>query len=84
MSLEKTIENEVHNGNVEENKNEDQNEDQNEVKNVTENNIELEEVVEQKPEFYKSEKKRNLIPFIVFPLLIVIVSVALYWYLRIL
>ncbi|MDP2363559.1 MAG: SPOR domain-containing protein, partial [Ignavibacteria bacterium] len=44
--------------------------------------IEFEEADEQKPEFYKSEKKRNLIPFVVFPLLIIIASVALYWYLE--
>lgn len=45
--------------------------------------IELEKSEEQKPEFYEPEKKKNLIPFILFPLLIIVASVALYWYLEI-
>ena len=78
MSADNSIEDEANNNNVEENNNEYKDV----VKKVSEENIELEKVVEQKAEFYEAEKKRNLVPFIVFPLIIIIVSVALYWYLE--
>jgi cell division septation protein DedD len=45
-------------------------------------NVDSEQVEEQKPEFFEPEKKRNLIPFIVFPLLIIVASIILYWYLE--
>jgi cell division septation protein DedD/nucleoid DNA-binding protein len=78
MSIDNPIEDEVSKENVEE----DKNEFKDVVKNVSEENIELEKVVEQKAEYYEAEKKRNLVPFIVFPLIIILVSVALYWYLE--
>ena len=47
-----------------------------------EHKIELEKIEEQKVEYFESAKKRNLIPFIVFPLLVIGLSLALYWYLE--
>ena len=47
-----------------------------------EHKIELEKLEEQKVEYFESAKKRNLIPFIVFPLLVIGLSLALYWYLE--
>jgi len=44
--------------------------------------IETEKSEEQKPEFYEPEKKKNIVPFILFPLLVIVASVALYWYLE--
>ena len=78
MSEENPIEDEVNDNNID-----DKNKlAENEVKNISGNDIELEKVDEQKPEFYKPEKKRNLIPFIVFPLIVIIISLVLYWYLE--
>jgi cell division septation protein DedD/nucleoid DNA-binding protein len=47
-----------------------------------EHKIELEKIEEQKVEYFESAKKKNLIPFIVFPLLVIGLSLALYWYLE--
>lgn len=37
---------------------------------------------EQKPEYFEPNSKRNIVPFILFPLLVIILSLALYWYLE--
>jgi cell division septation protein DedD/nucleoid DNA-binding protein len=50
--------------------------------NNEETKIELEKIEEQKVEYFEPAKKRNLIPFIVFPLLVIGLSLALYWYLE--
>jgi len=50
--------------------------------NNEEAKIELEKIEEQKVEYFDPVKKRNLIPFIVFPLLVIGLSLALYWYLE--
>lgn len=50
--------------------------------NNEETKIELEKIEEQKVEYFEPEKKRNLIPFIVFPLIVIGLSLALYWYLE--
>lgn len=47
-----------------------------------EDNIELEKENEKQNEYFEPVKKRNLIPFIVFPLLVIGLSIALYWYLE--
>jgi len=47
-----------------------------------EHKIELEKIEEQKVEYFEPVKKKNLIPFIVFPLLVIGLSLALYWYLE--
>ncbi|MEO8233384.1 MAG: SPOR domain-containing protein [Ignavibacteriota bacterium] len=47
-----------------------------------EENVELEKSTEQKAEYFEPAKKRNLISFIVFPLLVIGLSLALYWYLE--
>jgi len=47
-----------------------------------EENVEVEKSTEQKAEYFEPAKKRNLIPFIVFPLLVIGLSLALYWYLE--
>ncbi len=47
-----------------------------------EDNIELEKGNEKQNEYFEPGKKRNLIPFIVFPLLVIGLSIALYWYLE--
>lgn len=47
-----------------------------------EHKIELEKIEEQKVEYFESAKKKNLIPFIVFPLLVIGLSLVLYWYLE--
>ena len=46
------------------------------------NKLESEEVIEQKAEYFQPAKKKNLVAFIVFPLLVILVSAALYWYLE--
>lgn len=43
-------------------------------------NFELAE--EQKAEYFEPNKRRNLVPFILFPLLVVALSISLYWYLE--
>lgn len=53
-----------------------------ESENKMNDEIQFEKIEEQKPEFYEPEKKRNLVPFIVFPLLVIIASIGLYWYLE--
>ncbi|RPI64827.1 MAG: hypothetical protein EHM44_02540 [Ignavibacteriales bacterium] len=50
--------------------------------NKEEEIIELEKVPEQKAEYFEPTKKKNLVPFIVFPLLVILLSLALYWYLE--
>jgi cell division septation protein DedD len=50
--------------------------------NIEEDKIELEKSSELQAEYFEPAKKRNLIPFIVFPLLVIGLSVALYWYLE--
>jgi cell division septation protein DedD len=55
--------------------------EENEVEDE-ENKLESEEVVEQKAEYFEPAKKKNLVAFIVFPLLVILVSAALYWYLE--
>ena len=82
MSDDNPIEEETIDDKLEENTNEIKKQENDELKSVTEDSIGLEEKVKQKPEFYKPEKKRNLIPFIVFPLLVIIASMVLYWYLE--
>ncbi len=47
-----------------------------------EDNIELEKENEKQNEYFEPVKKRNLIPFIVFPLIVIGLSIALYWYLE--
>ncbi len=47
-----------------------------------EHKIELEKIEEQKVEYFEPARKKNLIPFIVFPLLVIGLSLALYWYLE--
>jgi len=42
----------------------------------------LEDSAEQNAEYFEPVKKKNLIPFIVFPLIVIVLSVALYWYLE--
>ena len=46
------------------------------------NKLESEEVIEQKAEYFQPAKKKNLVAFIVFPLLVILVSAVLYWYLE--
>ena len=61
-----------------------QNEEQDvkmEEENIEEN-VEVEKSTEQKAEYFEPAKKRNLIPFIIFPLLVIGLSLALYWYLE--
>lgn len=50
--------------------------------NNEEYKIELEKIEDQKIEYFEPAKKRNLVPFIVFPLLVIGLSLALYWYLE--
>jgi cell division septation protein DedD/nucleoid DNA-binding protein len=50
--------------------------------NIEEDKIELEQSSEQQAEYFEPTKKKNLIPFIIFPLLVIGLSVALYWYLE--
>jgi cell division septation protein DedD/nucleoid DNA-binding protein len=50
--------------------------------NIEEDKIELEKSPELDAEYFEPAKKRNLIPFIVFPLLVIGLSIALYWYLE--
>ena len=52
------------------------------TENIEEDKIELEQSSEQQAEYFEPTKKGNLIPFIVFPLLVIGLSVALYWYLE--
>jgi cell division septation protein DedD/nucleoid DNA-binding protein len=52
------------------------------AENIEEDKIELEQTSEQQAEYFEPTKKKNLIPFIVFPLLVIGLSVALYWYLE--
>ena len=54
----------------------------NEGENNMDDESEIEKTVEQQPEFFEPEKKRNFVPVILFSLLIIIVSIALYWYLE--
>lgn len=42
----------------------------------------IEQVEEQKAEYFEPSKRRNLVPFILFPLLVIALSIALYWYLE--
>jgi cell division septation protein DedD/nucleoid DNA-binding protein len=69
---------------LEENVKETENTGQNNIlnKNISKSKIELEKVDDQKDEYFETAKKKNLIPFIVFPLLVIILSLALYWYLE--
>jgi len=50
--------------------------------NIEENEIKFDNSTEQKAEYFEPVKKKNLIPFIVFPLLVIVLSIALYWYLE--
>ncbi len=50
--------------------------------NNEEAKIELEKIEDQKIEYFEPAKKRSLAPFIVFPLLVIGLSLALYWYLE--
>ena len=50
--------------------------------NNEEAKIELEKIEEQKVEYFDPAKKRNLIPFILFPILVIGLSLTLYWYLE--
>lgn len=52
------------------------------AENIEEDKIELEQSHEQQAEYFEPAKKKNLIPFIVFPILVIGLSVALYWYLE--
>lgn len=50
---------------------------------VTDTNVlESGEAFEQKAEYFQPAKKKNIVAFIVFPLLVILVSAALYWYLE--
>lgn len=42
----------------------------------------LEYASEQKPEFFEPANRKNYTPFIVFPLIVIVLSLALYWYLE--
>ncbi len=53
-----------------------------EINNESKVNIGLKKVKERNPDYFESEKKRNLIPFLIFPILIIVISAALYWYLE--
>ncbi len=50
--------------------------------NHSEKHIELEVADEKKAEYFEPVKKKNLVPFILFPLLVITLSLALYWYLE--
>lgn len=50
--------------------------------NHSEKHIELEVVDEKKAEYFEPVKKKNLVMFILFPLLVITLSLALYWYLE--
>jgi len=50
--------------------------------NIKENKIELDKADEFRTEYFEPVKKKNLVPFIVFPLLVIGISLALYWYLE--
>ena len=73
---------------ISESKNENQNimidENNNEggIENEIEPEPELELAAEKKAEYFEPNKRKNLIPFIVFPLLVILLSLALYWYLE--
>ncbi len=47
-----------------------------------EDKTKFEKSVEQNAVYFESAKKKNLIPFILFPLLVIGLSLALYWYLE--
>jgi len=49
---------------------------------IEEDKIELEKISEHKAEYFEPSQKKSLIPFIVFPLIVIGVSLALYWYLE--
>jgi len=49
---------------------------------IEDDRIELETADESEIEYLATVKKKNLIPFIVFPLLVIGLSIALYWYLE--
>ncbi|MBK7629670.1 MAG: SPOR domain-containing protein [Ignavibacteriales bacterium] len=55
--------------------------DENNSEESVEDDIVLEPATEQKAEYFEPTKKKNLVPFIVFPLLVIGLSLALYWYL---
>ena len=52
------------------------------VENIESNEIELEKEDNPEPEYFEPAKKKNLVPFIGFPLLVIVLSIALYWYLE--
>jgi cell division septation protein DedD/nucleoid DNA-binding protein len=56
--------------------------DQNNTGDHINDEIEPEPSSEQPAEYFEPSKKKNLVPFIVFPLLVIVLSLALYWYLE--
>jgi cell division septation protein DedD len=70
--------------NLEESIIEIQNDDQDDITNeyAEKNKVVLEKVDEKTDEYYEPEKKRNLTPFLIFPLIVIGLSLLLYWYLE--
>ncbi|MDT3696548.1 MAG: SPOR domain-containing protein [Ignavibacterium sp.] len=42
----------------------------------------VKEQTEQKAEYYEPVERKNYLPFIIFPLIVIVLSLALYWYLE--
>lgn len=52
------------------------------VESIEEDEEAVKEQTEQKAEYYEPVEKKNYLPFIIFPLIVIVLSLALYWYLE--